>query len=138
MIKKQKILQYKKNLKNLKNLTNDKITKFALDSIDELKNELKKITDKKKLTKSESDFQKLLIMRIEIKERIENIATKDEMNAGFNKVLSAIDNLSKKVEDNKIEMASNVVAHDRFNNNFVKIKKELKMESLETIEPFLV
>ena len=65
--------------------------------------------------------------KLATKEDLKNFATKEEMNEKFDQVLTAVDGLTKTVNDFHAEMAANQGAHDRMsgniNNHEVRIKK---------------
>ncbi len=60
--------------------------------------------------------------KIAMKEDLEKFYTKAEMDDKFDKVLTAIDGLAKKVDNISHEFVSNQVAHDRFETRITKLE----------------
>jgi len=52
--------------------------------------------------------------KLATKDDLERLVSKEEFNEKFDQVLTAVDSLAKEVRDFKAEMASNQMAHNRF------------------------
>ena len=67
-------------------------------------------------------------------EKFNQLATKDDIKNSeekirkdVNKVLTAVDGIAKKYETTELELMSNQVAHDRFEERFVEIENDIKV-----------
>lgn len=48
---------------------------------------------------------------------------------------NSVDGLAKKFSNQDEENTANIGAHDRFNENFHKIKKHIKLDTIEAVKP---
>jgi tetrahydromethanopterin S-methyltransferase subunit G len=72
--------------------------------------------------------------KLATKEDLKKFYTKNEMDEKFDKVLTAVDGVAKKLENIETELLSNQVAHDRFENRFVIIEKRLDKVEAKVIK----
>ena len=56
----------------------------------------------------------LLATKSDLNDLKDGMVTKEEFTEKFDQILTAVDNLTKEVRDFKVEMASNQMAHNRF------------------------
>ena len=59
----------------------------------------------------------------DLKELKREMATKEDIN----KILTAVDGIAKKHQDFETEFVSNIGAHDRFEEKFIKTDKRIKV-----------
>ncbi len=69
------------------------------------------------------------------KHDLKNYMTKDELNKKLDKILNIVDTIANNKEVLEAEKVVNIDAHDRFNDNFFKIKEHLNLESIEVVKP---
>ncbi|MFH1255466.1 MAG: hypothetical protein V1667_03285 [bacterium] len=81
----------------------------------ELKEDVKKIDDK---------LNKVIVEAVNIKEDMKEFVKKDHFDKKMDEVLSAVDKITKKYEDHKIEHISNLAAHDRFEGRIKGLEKK--------------
>lgn len=69
--------------------------------------------------------------QLALKEDLKAFATKEELNAVKNEILTAIDSFAKAVSDVKSEQTANVGAHDRIQEDVQKL--DLRVKKLEGV-----
>ncbi len=57
-----------------------------------------------------------------------------EVKQDVKKILSLVDVIANNTEVQESEKTANIDAHDRFNDNFYKIKEHLKLKSIEAVK----
>jgi chromosome segregation ATPase len=70
--------------------------------------------------------------KLATKNDLNKFATKVDLDEKFNKLLSAIDGLSKKVGDFQAELMSNQTAHDRMQKHIESLEKRIIKIELRT------
>jgi hypothetical protein len=61
--------------------------------------------------------------QLALKEDLKNLATKEEVRYFKDEVLTAVDKVVKKLDNIEVELASNLMAHDRFEKRITKLEK---------------
>lgn len=64
--------------------------------------------------------------KLATKQDLENLVTKDDLDKRIDKVLTAVDGITKKFETAEIEKLSNQVAHDRFEERITNTEQRIK------------
>lgn len=77
------------------------------------------------MTLSPEQFNKLAT-----KEDLKNFVTRDEANEKFDKVLTAVDGVMKKLDDIEHAFVSNQAAHDRFEKRIERIEEHLELNPM--------
>ncbi|WP_319526179.1 hypothetical protein [uncultured Desulfosarcina sp.] len=70
------------------------------------------------------------IFRETLRDELENFVTKTEFNEKHNDVINAVENVSKKLDTIETELASNQVAHDRFDKRLTRLEAHVGLEPL--------
>jgi len=110
-------------------------TKEAKMTIDDLAVMMKIGFDSmgERIERVETKLDKLTIDVVDIKEQVGVLEAKViNIDENVSTLQSSVDNFTKKVEVAEEERVSNSVAHDRFNENFSKIK-EGKIEEIVAV-----
>ena len=68
--------------------------------------------------------------KLATKEDLNNFYQKDEMDNKFDKVLTAVDGVMKKLDDIEHAFVSNQAAHDRFEERLTRIEKRLDLKPM--------
>jgi hypothetical protein len=68
--------------------------------------------------------------KLATKEDLERYATTEYLDDKFDKVLTAVDGMKKKLDDIEHAFVSNQAAHDRFEKRIARIEERLKMEPM--------
>ena len=68
--------------------------------------------------------------KLATKEDLNNFYPKDEMDNKFDKVLTAVDGVMKKLDDIEHAFVSNQAAHDRFEERLTRIEKRLDLKPM--------
>ncbi|KKQ60555.1 MAG: hypothetical protein US81_C0017G0005 [Parcubacteria group bacterium GW2011_GWE2_38_18] len=66
-------------------------------------------------------------------EKLDNFITKDEFNQKMNEVLTHLDGITKKLDNMGQEATSNIVAHDRLEEEISSHELRIKNLELKTI-----
>jgi len=77
------------------------------------------------MTLSPEQFNKLAT-----KEDLKSFITRDEIDEKFDKVLSAVDGVMKKLDDIEHAFVSNQAAHDRFEKRIERIEQHLELNPM--------
>ncbi len=96
--------------------------------ITELKNDILKLKKELATKVSKDDFDMAMIIVYQNFERLENKMDKKftEADEKFDFLITGQDRLLKMMENYQVEMAANLAAHRRYENNFIVINKKLK------------
>ncbi|MBU4375428.1 hypothetical protein KKH38_02925 [Patescibacteria group bacterium] len=65
--------------------------------------------------------------KLAAKEDLKKLASKDELTAVKDEILTVLDGIAKTFEDHKIEHVANIGAHDRFEEKFTKNDDRIKV-----------
>ena len=114
----------KKDLKELKQESKSDLKKLRQESkkdIAGVKSDLNRLEEKMD-SKFDAAFQIFAT-----KEDLKNLETKEEAKAAKNEILTAIDGITKQYQEFDIGFAMNQGAHDRFEKELLRQKKELEL-----------